>query len=76
MAKIELIPKVNENHELDHYEVIRKIKSIDNKIIINEDTTAEIFHITETMSLGNKEVFKQEYTIEKELVKALHKLHI
>ena len=66
---MELIPIVNDDLELTHFEGKRSLKGLSNNFIVVEDN--DLFYITETINIGIDEVYKQTYKIDKELIKAL-----
>lgn len=66
---LKLIPMLNDDLELTHFEGKRSLKGISNKFIVVEDN--DLFYITETINIGIDEVYKQTYKIDKELIKAL-----
>ena len=66
---MELIPILNDDMELTHYEGQRTLKGISNNFTVVEDN--DLFYITETINKGIDEVYKQTYKIDKELIKVL-----
>ena len=69
---MKLIPIVNDDLELTHYEGGRTLKGISNDFTVVENDN--LFYITETINIGIDEVYKQSYKIDKELVRALYKI--
>ena len=69
---MELIPVLNDNLEITHFEGNRSLKGISNNFTVVEDN--DLFYITETINIGIDEVYKQSYKIDKELVRALYKI--
>lgn len=69
---MELIPIVNDDLELTHFEGKRSLKGLSNNFIVVEDN--DLFYITETINRGIDEVYKQTYKIDKELIKTLNDL--
>ena len=69
---MKLIPVLNDDLELTHFEGKRSLKGLSNNFIVVEDN--DLFYITETINIGIDEVYKQSYKIDKELVRALYKI--
>ena len=69
---MKLIPILNDDMELSHYEGGRTLKGISNDFTVVENDN--LFYITETINIGIDEVYKQSYKIDKELVRALYKI--
>ena len=69
---MKLIPVLNDDLELTHFEGKRSLKGISNDFTVVEDN--DLFYITETINIGIDEVYKQSYKIDKELVRALYRI--
>ena len=69
---MEIIPVLNDDMELSHYEGDNALPGLSNHFMINECN--DLFYITETISKGIDEVYKCTYKIDKELVKELYKV--
>lgn len=72
VEKMELIPVLNDNSELEYFESIEEkgaIKKI--TTVIPEDS---YFHITEVIKNGNEEIFKNAFILDRELIEAIKNL--
>lgn len=69
---MELIPKVNDLLEIDHYVGVETHNGITTKTIVAIEE--ELFHVDEEIKRGSEVIYQDSYIIDKNLVKELNKL--
>lgn len=63
--------KLNEDMEVDYLEGIEKNGAT--KTVYTVNPAGDIFHIEQSIHLGKKVIFKDDFTLDRELLKALNK---
>lgn len=69
---MKLIPVLNNNHELEYYEHIEENGAVKKNVTVIPES--DYFHITETIENGHKEIYRNDFILDIELLEAIKSL--